>query len=71
MSQLAAEAPRIEFSRPGKHLLVLGKCNLDYFDPYNNLNEWEEELVRRGLEAKFHCAKLHSKFEELSQREDI
>ena len=71
MSQLAAEAPRLEFSRPGKHLLQLGTCNLDCFDPFGNLTEKGLDLIRRGLEAKFHCAKLNQKFEELKSREDV
>ena len=64
MSQLAADGQRLEFSRPGKHLLQLGKCMLDFFDEYHNLNEKGLDMIRRGLEAKFHCAKLQQKFEE-------
>ena len=64
MSQMVAHAEKIEFSRPGKHLIMLGKCLLEYFNKYSSLNEQGLDLIHRGLEAKFHCAKLFVKFDE-------
>ena len=46
MSQMAVDVRHLEFSRPGKHLLQLGKCSLDYFDEYYNLNAKGLDLIR-------------------------
>ena len=71
LSQLAGEAPRLEFSRLGKFLTQTGGCVLEYFDEFNNLNNEGLDVVCRGLDAKFRCARLRARFEELRNQNDV
>ena len=62
LSQLAGVTQKIEFSRPGKFLRNVKGCIPDYYDEFNNLNDAGNEMIRRGLEAKFRCAGLRKRF---------
>ena len=65
MARLAEELDRVEFSKPGKRLLKPGGVILEYFDHFGNLNVKGSEQVSKGLVAKFTCAKLQQKYQDL------
>ena len=65
MARLAEELDRIEFSKPGKRLLKPGGVILEYFDQFGNLNVRGLEQISKGLVAKFTCAKLRQKYQDL------
>ena len=60
LSQLAVEAPRLEFSKPGKHLIQFGKVDSKFFTEEGVLNARGLDSVSFALSAKFKCAKLRN-----------
>ena len=70
LSQLAHDAEWLEFSKPGKQLLVGRGPALEYYDEYNNLNDAGLDVVRRGIEAKLRCAKIFAKVAARGVRRD-
>ena len=70
LSQLAHESEWLEFSKPGKQLLVGKGAAVEFFDEYNNLNDAGLDVVRRGIEAKLRCAKVLEKVNVRSGRRD-
>ena len=68
--QLAHDAEWLEFSKPGKQLLMGRGPALEYYDEYNNLNDAGLDVIRRGIEAKLRCAKVFAKVAARSVRRD-
>ena len=71
LSQLAMHVPRIEFSKPSKHLVREGRVDITFFDGLSNLNEKGRLAVVFALEAKFRCAGLCALYNELRDRSDV
>ena len=61
---LAGDANKLEFAKPGKHLLNRGSAIASFFDSFGNLTERGLDQVRRGIEAKSRCASVLKKYEE-------
>ena len=59
LSRLAAKTEKLEFSKPGRRLIRKpGGAIKEYFDPGNMLTGDGLAQVKRGIEAKIHCARL-------------
>ena len=69
LSQLAHDAPWLEFSCPGKQLLATRGPVKEFFDEFDMLNDAGLDVVRRGLEAKIRCAKLFEKVTPAARRD--
>ena len=69
MSYLAGDSNRLEFSKPGKHLLQGGSAIKHFYDGEACLTERGLDIIARALEAKIRCASVFRKFDELLKTE--
>ena len=65
LSFLAGDASKLEFSKPGKHLINRGAAVPSFFNNFGLLTERGLDQVRRALEAKIRCAAVLTKYKEL------
>ena len=70
LSQLAMDTPRLEFSKPGKHLIQFGKVAGHFFNQFAHLNGQGLETVAFALNAKFKCARLCTLYVELLENSE-
>ena len=65
LSYLAAQSRRLEFSRPGKHLLFNGTTIPDFYNSLGEVNERGLDQISRAIMAKIRCAGVFCTFHEL------
>ena len=71
MSQMAMEALRLEFSKPGKHLIQFGRVDQKFFNERNELSDQGLDLVSFALLAKFKCTKLRNLYLMLQNQQEV